>query len=314
MTDLPLVCISILNWNGYARTLRCLQSLTALTYPHYFVVIVDNASRDESVAAIRQQFPDVPLLTTAENLGFAGGHAVALDHARTQQADLLWILNNDLVVEADALAELVTAYRQLGNVLLSSTPVRTIHEKTIVAFHPKYLRPVYRQNPWRREIPYTYEDFQQDRQPRQVAALPGSCLLVPLQVIAQHGFIAEEFFLYGEEIDYCLRLKNAGILSYIVPSSRVWHEGGGSQMNKQLKSVIQYYRTRNEIVKAWRHDSKVQAWVITAKKVIKALLALRPGETFSARMILMGIVDAWRGRLGKTFAPEDYTGQTSESL
>ena len=70
----PLVYISILNWNGYALTIECLKSLEVLNYPNYRVIVVDNHSVDNSVEMIQKAFPDIHLIESSSNLGFAGGH------------------------------------------------------------------------------------------------------------------------------------------------------------------------------------------------------------------------------------------------
>jgi GT2 family glycosyltransferase len=74
----PLVTIVVLNWNGLADTLRCLESLAGLNYAAYGVVVVDNGSTDGSPAVIRQRFPEVVVIENGENLGYTGGNNVGL--------------------------------------------------------------------------------------------------------------------------------------------------------------------------------------------------------------------------------------------
>lgn len=83
----PKVSIIILNWNGWEDTLECLQSVQQINYPKFRILVVDNGSSDESVAQIRQAFPDVELLETGKNLGYAGGNNVGTRHALEHGVD-----------------------------------------------------------------------------------------------------------------------------------------------------------------------------------------------------------------------------------
>jgi GT2 family glycosyltransferase len=124
----PKVCISILNWNGAEKTIACLETVRALDYDNYTVIVVDNASRDESVARIRAAFPDVEVLQAETNLGYAGGHRLALEHVMDRGVDLFWVLNNDTTVRPDALSALVAAYQRWGDAIYGSVTLRADDE------------------------------------------------------------------------------------------------------------------------------------------------------------------------------------------
>ncbi len=103
----PAIFIVILNWNGWRDTHACLGSLTGLTYPNSRGVVVDNASADGSEARLRALHPALTLLQSGANLGFAGGNNVGLRYALENGAEYVWLLNNDTLVEPDALTALV---------------------------------------------------------------------------------------------------------------------------------------------------------------------------------------------------------------
>src|SRR5690242_13465997 len=105
----PLISVVVLNWNGKIDTLECLESLARVDYPNFEVIVVDNGSADDSVAAIRQQFPDVMVLETGANLGYAGGNNVGIRKALEDQASYVLLLNNDTVVHPQLLTSLVEA-------------------------------------------------------------------------------------------------------------------------------------------------------------------------------------------------------------
>lgn len=103
------VTIVVLNWNNGLDTLACLGSLVALNDPAYDVLVVDNGSTDDSVARIRTAYPDVTLIETGANLGYAGGNNVGIRNALVHGADFVCLLNNDVTVAPDFLAPLLAA-------------------------------------------------------------------------------------------------------------------------------------------------------------------------------------------------------------
>ncbi|MGQ9671032.1 MAG: glycosyltransferase [Desulfosoma sp.] len=107
----PLIAIVVLNWNGKNDTLECLHSLSSANYRNCLSIIVDNGSTDDSVAAIRAAFPDVMIIETKKNLGYAGGNNVGIRQALKIKADYITVLNNDTVAAKDMFDILLEAYQ-----------------------------------------------------------------------------------------------------------------------------------------------------------------------------------------------------------
>src|SRR5215213_1504724 len=103
----PLIITVILNTNRRVDTLDCLLSLTQSSYLNSRIIVLDNASSDGSIAAIRSAFPNVQILELTENLGYAGNNNVGIKAALEQGADWVLVLNEDTIVGPDCLAELV---------------------------------------------------------------------------------------------------------------------------------------------------------------------------------------------------------------
>jgi len=312
--SLPKVYISVLNWNGYEQTIRCLHSLKHLDYANYQVIVVDNDSHDDSVDRIRAAFPEMKLLCADTNRGYAGGNEIALKEALTDpEAELFWILNNDTIVRPDTLTTLVEGYQQHGEALYGGIPLDENSEngEWRIQMNIWEIRKdgQYQQ---RGLSNYPFSQYFPTTEPRIVAGLSGSTLMIPVSVARKHGFIDTSFFLYSEEIDYCLRLRAAGINSYIVPKSVIFHVNGGSRRDKpELKPVIIYYQTRARLVLAHRHFGGftymttllkqcffVIGWLVSS--LSKGKLALK-----SAYFMTLGIRDGVLNRMGKTFAPEN---------
>src|SRR5215470_14085112 len=103
-SEKPLVAVVVLNWNGCNETLACLESLIKLSYPPCDLIVVDNGSTDNSVAAVRSKYPNVEVIQTGKNLGYAGGNNVGIRRALEKGAQYILILNNDTRVSPDAIS------------------------------------------------------------------------------------------------------------------------------------------------------------------------------------------------------------------
>lgn len=306
----PRVVIAVLNWNGAARTLDCLNALQQLDYDNFRVIVVDNASTDGSARQIAAAHPDLELICAEHNGGYAAGNALALQRALDEGAELFWILNNDSRPEPAALRELVAAYGRHGAALYGSMAVdeqaivRTTSWALDASGQPDYANLLYGQ-PFARCFP--------DGRERAVANLMGNSLLVPLDVARRHGFMDESFFLYWEETDYCYRLRGAGVPSYLVPSSRVLHAGEQAHKHdSRLKPLTTYYNTRNRLLWARRYLSVGAYWRLaarmggfTALRYAAALKRGLPGLRV-AWYATRGLWDGLRGKTGKTLAPEKW--------
>ena len=118
----------VLNWNGKNDTIQCLASLKALTTAHS-VLVVDNGSTDDSALEIARAFPDVEVIATGSNLGYAEGNNVGLRHALKNSPDAILILNNDTVVEPNLLSAFLKRDLPIqgGSLVQMSNPERLDH-------------------------------------------------------------------------------------------------------------------------------------------------------------------------------------------
>lgn len=314
----PSVYISVLNWNGGLNIIKCLNSLMHLEYENAKILVVDNSSADESVQLIQTTFPDLDIISSHVNRGYAGGHQLALGRAISDNVELFWMVNNDLTVKPSALTELVTAYVRRGDCLYGSLTLKASDESR-VSFGGGWEigrdgKPDYTN--YNRFSGQIYGDGFRHMEERVVADLSGSSFMIPMAVVKQHGFMDECFFLYGEETDYCLRLGKKGIPSVIVPSSVVIHDGKGTaKARPELVAVIEYYNKRNWLFLVKRHQGTVR-YLKAMLRELQACLTLWRGSYLRlrkppllptmAKYRILAVLDTLRCRRGKTFAPEDF--------
>lgn len=271
-----ILSILIVNWNTRDFLAQCLASIAAHP-PHgeYEVIVVDNASADDSVAMVETQFPQVVVIGNAANVGFAGANNQAIAHSRGRY---LLLLNPDTVVEPGALAALVSFMDAqpeagaAGPLLLnpdgslqdSCYPAPTIFRELWRLFHLDnlYALAQYRMHEWPRDTP------------RPVDTVQGACMIVRREVIEQSGAMDDSFFMYSEEVDWCLRIRRAGWHIYWVPGSRIIHFGAQSTRQVATSMFVQLYRGKLQYFR--KHYGRVYALlykvVLLAASVARILI------------------------------------------
>ena len=301
----PRVLVSVLHWNLVDCTARCLASLRRLRGQPVERLVVDNGSREDVRLQLAAEFPEVAWIRLPHNRGFAGGHKVALEEAQRRGADALLLLNSDAELEPDTLDHLLAAWRQQGDGLYAAAPLRIDAVNGLLLDYPSRLLPVDAQpDPWRRDQPLPYGEGWRHAAPQRVGAVIGTALLVPLSVVAQHGWMDDDWFMYCEEIDYALRLRERGVASWLVPQARVHHAGSASTAaHPAVADCLAYYHARNEIRWARRHGGLVTGLLFAAKKSLRALACL-PRAPRRAGLIARGVWDALRDRRGVGPSPD----------
>lgn len=289
------VGIVISNYNGWQDTLACLQSLRAQTVQDFEIILIDDASPNDSVAHLREKLdPDIVFLPQQQNLGFAAANNLGMRRALADGCDWVMLLNNDTVCAPD----------MLENLLRDTPPGAASCPKMLFMDPPDEI--------WfaggaldRRTMTVEHlgghcQDGPDFAQKKQVSFITFCCVLLPRAVIEQVGFLDETLFMYCEDVDYCLRLTDAGVPLWFLPAARLRHKAGGSAGG--MLSV--YYITRNTLYLTCRGKSAAYRRLAAAKAVAvggaKCLLAALAGHWHGRSYgQWRGAVDFARGKMGR---------------
>ena len=236
------VLISVLNYNNFEATKKCVLSILNCSLKKIEVYIVDNNSSDNSYQKLKDYFKNFIIVKSISNNGYAAGHKIAVNYAIDNEFDFIWVLNNDLTVRKKTLQKLLSAYDSFGTGIYGSISLKS-EKPDIVNFGGGNTDDITKSFDYNAYEDFTLDDYLKKTQLRKVQSVEGSSMLIPLEVIKSHGFMKEDFFMYGEETDYCYRLKKCGVPSFVVPESLVVHKGAESLRNN--KSLEHYYRRRN---------------------------------------------------------------------
>jgi len=314
------VAVIILNWNGEQLLREFLPSVLHSTNPEIGqVIVVDNHSTDGSLACLENDFPDVRRLILDDNYGFAGGYNRAIQQI---EAEYVVLLNSDVATTSGWLEPLVDLLdREPGvaavqpKIRAYKTPRKFEYAGACGGFIDYLGFPFCRG----RIMDEVEEDCGQYDEVREVFWATGAALCIRRDLYLEIGGLDETFFAHMEEIDLCWRLKNRGYMLKVVPTSVVYHLGGGSlPMNHPRKLFLNY---RNNLLMLHKNlPAKQRACVFFLRfwlDGLATLFFLLKGEWANAR----SVVQAYRAyyRLKSVYRTESveikkWTGMYDKSI
>ena len=250
----PRVSIIILNWNGVEDTIECLESLRRITYPNYEVIVVDNASSGNDVEVLKEGYADyIHLIANDKNYGYSEGNNIGMRYALSKGADYVLLLNNDTIVDAEFLSELVRVTEEDSRAGL-------LAGKVYYYASPTKLQTVGGKINWwigRIKNCGEQEDIGQFDQVAERDFVYATAMLVKREVMERISLLDAAFFFGIEEFDYCTRAIRAGFKVVYVPKSKVWHKAGASRRKLPNYPETQQLIERQTGAGLYKHFFKV---------------------------------------------------------
>lgn len=282
----------VLSFNSRKYIEDCLRSLKGNE-----VVVVDAGSTDGSSEFIAEKFPELKLIVVKENLGYAGGNNLGIKYALESGADLIWVVNPDIVVAPDALSEAMKAM---------TDNVAVVASKVYFAAGFEFHKEKYKKNDLGKVIWYAGADNDWDNvyakhwginevdkgqfnKKKEIGYATGSSMLLRSEVLKKTGLIDEKYFMYYEENDLCQRIKKAGYKLIYAPQSIVRHKVG--QAAGIGSGLADYYIARNRMLFGMRW-APWRSKLALIRESVKLLFTGRPWQK-------IGIRDFYLGKFGK---------------
>lgn len=290
------LAVVVVNWNGRHDLADCFGSLRDSGFPSLRIIMVDNGSADDSVAWTSMHHPEVEIIETGENLRWAGGNNVGLRHLQAEGfPGCILLLNNDTIVPGGSLRRLTegmlndeSAWAATPRICYAADPARAWYDGGLVGSwsgwirHEGIRRLTGKLNPKARYVDYG----------------TGCALLLRPGVLDKLGELDEDFFFYGEDVDYSLRIGEAGGRILHVPSALVLHKVSSSVGSQSPRKI--WLRSRSHIRLLGKHWPR-RRWpvlVVTQAAYLggHACWHLVNGRLATALAVLQGAIDEMRGR------------------
>lgn len=245
------VAVVILNWNGKSFLQKFLPTVVQFNPEYAEVVVADNASKDDSIEFLKNNYPAIRLIQFPENSGFAKGYNDALKQI---EAEYFVVLNSDVEVTPHWIEPIIELMDSDKNIAVCQPKIISYHQRTHFeyagaagGFIDKYGYPFCRG----RIFDAIEEDKGQYNDAIEIFWATGACMFVRASVFHEVGGFDEEFFAHMEEIDLCWRIRNHGYKIFFSPQSKIFHIGGGTLPKNNPRKT--YLNFRNNIMLLYKN-------------------------------------------------------------
>lgn len=238
----PLVSIIIVSWNARENLQECLSSLFKISYKNYEVILVDNASSDDSVDFVKSRYPKIKIVQSNKNIGFAGGNNLGFKKA---QGKYILFLNNDTIVTKDFLSRLVNFMEKRDDVgilqpkILFHRPGMDLHHKI------NSIGSFLLSSGFLYHLDYG-KNNKTKKEPYEIFSAYGACFLAKKSLLHKIGLFDDRYFAYFEETDLCHRTWLSGSKVMILPDILIYHKGAKTAQ-KLPSAFIQFHSFKNRI-------------------------------------------------------------------
>jgi GT2 family glycosyltransferase len=293
----PKVAALILNRDHRDYTLECLDSLSRTTFTNMETVVLDNASSDGSPQAVRSRFPAVSVIETGDNLGYSAANNVGLRWAIEHGADYALVLNEDTIQAPDCVERMVTVAEAHPEAAFFGPLVYHFDEPEVIQ-SAGGLRSG-RWQFWHRG--QNEPDRGQFTAPERVSWISGCALLIRLAALPSIGLFDEDFFLYCEELEWCVRAGEVGYTGLVVPAAHLWHRG--VRRDYQPSPRVTYLMARNRLLllKKHRAGARILAGAVAGNLRTLTSWTIKPrwrNRRAHRDALARAMVDFYRGSFG----------------
>ncbi len=279
-----MLSIIIVNYNAKKLLQQCLGSVYAETNQiPYDIWVVDNNSNDDSAAMVEKGFPEVKLIRNKENCGFAKANNMAMSRLKSSY---VLLLNPDTIICDNAIEKTVRFMD--GNPEVGITGCRVLNEDgtlqlacrrsiptpSVAFFRLTGLSRLFPNSKTMAKYNLTYLDIDKTH---EVDAVSGAFLMIRGEVVDKIGMLDERFFMYGEELDWCLRTKKAGWTVMYYSDADIIHYKGECSKSNSRKAAFEFYRSMYLFHKKHFADNynPIVNGIICAGIFLKALISWR---------------------------------------
>lgn len=284
------VFIILVNYNGYKDTINCIESIKKnLDLKRYFIVVVDNCSTDESCKYI-EKINNIKFLKSMENKGFSAGNNIGIKYALKENADYIILLNNDTIVTKNCFDKIIEIMENKKDIGIMGNKVLYYSDKNKINCYGGDI------NFNRGTAILGYENsLDNDSIPDFIDAkfICGCCMVIRKEVFEKIGYLPEDYFMYYEDVDFCLNVsRHFKLAAY--GKSKIYHKVSASTGGQASEFAIRW-NTRNRIVFINKYCKKYPAKLFFyLTRIIVIIKYILRGRFKLCQAMCLGIKDGWR--------------------
>lgn len=282
------LAIIILNWNQPDDTMHCVSICKKWLEPGDHIWVVDNNSTPRVKKQLNEVGEDVSVIFSSRNLGFGGGNNLGIQAAMNAGHEFMLLLNNDASITKTAVSNLITTLKQhpelgmVGPEIWDGDRLLSAGGKDIA-----------------RTLATHYDEPIPEGELRDVAYVPGTCILMRTAVLQKIGLLDEAYFFGGEVADLCARANQTGYKSAILGGSCVQHQLERSAHQRHQLHIYYILRNRFLFIKKFHSNQKTKLYLYWSRQAVHIWLqAILAGNMPRARAVALACWDGWNGRFG----------------
>jgi GT2 family glycosyltransferase len=243
------VAIILVNWNGIQFSIACLHSLRKLDFPDFEIFLVDNASDNQEGEELKAGFPEITLIQSSTNAGFAGGNNLGIRKALESGYNYFMLLNNDTVVAPDFLHVMMSQFEKSPILGVVQPLIYWMKDRNQIwnaggKWNPTLGRAI--------SLLELKNEKKGGSRIQKIDWATGCCMLIKRETILQVGLLNEQFFAYFEDVEWSLRVREKGFEIALAPKAFIYHEAGASSKKDHEEGTLSprvfYYHVRNQFL------------------------------------------------------------------
>ena len=232
-----LVYIILINYNGYEDTCECLNSIIESSYKNYRALIIDNDSQDGSGRMLQKKFPQYDYIFNNSNIGFAAANNIGYKYALRKNAQYILLLNNDTIIDKEMIGNLI---KNAKEDTVTIPKIYYYNNKSTIWFAGGEILT---NKGTIKHLGNNKIDSDMYSKVKVVSFATGCCMLIHKNILKEIGLFDENYFMYCEDFDFCIKLKKNSFKILFCPEAKLWHKVNASTKNNS--SISKYYLIRN---------------------------------------------------------------------
>ncbi|MEO8182834.1 MAG: glycosyltransferase family 2 protein [Deltaproteobacteria bacterium] len=264
--------VIVVNWNGWKDTVDAVRSAHAMRPAPGNVVVVDNASTDDSEDRLRELCPDAVILQSGKNLGFGGGNNIGIRWALAHGASGVWLLNSDAIADEGALGAILDAAKARPRAGVVGTRIYYADRRDVLQCWG---------GGWADVWTGRSSEFSTPVEVSELHYITGCSMYLPRTALEKSGMFDEGFFMYFEDADLGFRYRAEGFELAVADTAKVWHKGGATARGSSLQSA---WRTQS-LLRFLRLHSPIYAVSALSSTLYRTLAFARRGQWAELRRL-----------------------------
>lgn len=291
---MDFVYIVLINYKNSKDTIECVKSLKKINYNNYKIVVVDNNSNDGSVKSLKEKLKECYIIESSINLGFAGGCNIGIKYSIENGADYILLINNDTLVTVDFLDKLLLGFKCRDNVGIVSGKILYYPQTDIVWYDGGYCN-------WFKFIGehrnMKSKNIDSDNSIVNTTFITGCLMLIKKEIFMNVGYLDERYFMYLEDLDYCVRVREKGYKLVYNPKVIIYHKVSISSGGEDSAFSIKWLN-KNRLFFMKKYKYKVSKINYTKSiiffyfsRLIRIFQYLLKFDIKRAKAVLIGIIE-----------------------